>query len=179
MRSEAAIDGPAALWSPILATARVVAFLAWTIACAPIQIVLLAISKRAATRFPKFFHRRLARILGFNIRVVGQRRRGATLFVANHLSYIDIVILGACFRGSFISKAEVRQWPIFGWLAILQRTVFIRRERAAARKQAEEINARLEAGDSLMLFPEGTSSDGNGVLPFKSSRRCSARFAGL
>lgn len=164
-----AADPPAKLASGALAALRIAGFLAWVIACMPIQVVLLAVSRRAATAFPVFFHRRLARILGFRIRVIGARRKGPTLFVANHLSYIDIVILGASVYGSFVSKAEVRGWPIFGQLAMLQRTVFIRRERAAAKAQAEEINARLAAGDSLLVFPEGTSSDGAGVLAFKSS----------
>lgn len=158
-----------ALSSRGLAFARIAGFAAWTLACLPVQLVLLSVSRDGAMRFSSFFHRRLARILGFRIRMVGQRRAGATLFVANHLSYIDIVILGGCFKGAFISKAEVRSWPGFGFLAVLQRTVFIKREKSAARAQTEEIRRRLETGDSLMLFAEGTSSAGHGVLAFKSS----------
>lgn len=166
----ARLDAPlTALSSRTLAALRIAGFVAWTLACLPVQLVLLGVSRAGAKRFPAFFHGRLARLLGFSIRTVGERRTGATLFVANHLSYIDIVILGASFHGAFISKAEVRSWPGFGLLAILQRTVFIKREKSAARAQADEIRRRLEGGDSLMLFPEGTSSPGDGVLPFKSS----------
>jgi 1-acyl-sn-glycerol-3-phosphate acyltransferase len=91
------------------------------------------------------------------------------LFVANHASYLDITVLGALIRGSFVAKAEIADWPFFGLLAKLQRTVFIERRSAQAAKHRDEIARRLEAGDDLILFPEGTSSDGNRILPFKSA----------
>ena len=89
------------------------------------------------------------------------------LYVVNHTGYLDIEILGAALEASFIAKADVADWPWFGWLAKLQRTVFIERTRAAAGGHRNAIVERFDQGDRLILFPEGTSSDGNHVLPFK------------
>tara|TARA_Y100001958_G_C21029254_1_gene402888 strand:- start:181 stop:807 length:627 start_codon:yes stop_codon:yes gene_type:complete len=91
------------------------------------------------------------------------------LFACNHTSYSDIAILGSLLPASFVAKAEVAGWPLFGVLAKLQRTVFVDRRATKATKQRDEMIRRLENGDNLILFPEGTSSDGNAVLPFKSA----------
>ena len=91
------------------------------------------------------------------------------LFVSNHCSYSDIMVLGSVITGSFVAKAEVASWPFFGLLAKLQNTVFIERTGIRAREQRDGMVKRLTAGDNLILFPEGTSDDGNRVLPFKSA----------
>jgi 1-acyl-sn-glycerol-3-phosphate acyltransferase len=96
-------------------------------------------------------------------------RRRPTLFVANHTSYLDISIIGAVVEGSFVAKAEVARWPLFGWLAKLQRSVFVDRRVRSTHVQRDQLRERLDAGDSLILFPEGTSDDGMRVLPFKSA----------
>ncbi|MEM6491149.1 MAG: lysophospholipid acyltransferase family protein [Pseudomonadota bacterium] len=165
-----AIAPPTAVASVTLAALRGVLFIGWTLVCFPVQAACLLVSRRAATAFPTFFHRRLARFLGFRVTVYGQRSAARpTLFVCNHLSYIDIVVLGGAFEGSFISKADVRSWPVFGLLARMQRTIFIARSREAIRGQSAEIADRLRAGDALMLFAEGTSTDGAMVRPFMAS----------
>jgi 1-acyl-sn-glycerol-3-phosphate acyltransferase len=90
--------------------------------------------------------------------------------VANHTSYFDILVFSAAARVSFIAKHEVANWPLFGTLARLQETVFIQREKRSQTAEARDlIRKRLLDGDALVLFPEGTSDDGNKVLPFKSS----------
>jgi 1-acyl-sn-glycerol-3-phosphate acyltransferase len=90
--------------------------------------------------------------------------------VANHQSWADIPALGAVADLCFIAKAEVRSWPVFGWLARLQGTVFVARgERGRTGEQADAIAERLSAGDAMVLFAEGTTSDGNGLLPFKTA----------
>jgi len=91
------------------------------------------------------------------------------LFAANHVSYADITVLGSVIAGSFIAKAEVADWPFFGWLAKLQRSVFVDRRVRSTITQRDAISRRLGVGDALILFPEGTSSDGNRVLPFKTA----------
>ncbi|MDJ0684121.1 MAG: lysophospholipid acyltransferase family protein [Alphaproteobacteria bacterium] len=92
------------------------------------------------------------------------------LFVANHVSYLDISILGALLDASFVAKSDVRGWPVFGYLAVLQRTVFIeRRARRSTDAQRNAMRDRLGQGGSLILFPEGTSSDGTRALRFKSA----------
>lgn len=156
--------------SPLRALTRLAAYITWTALLLPIQAVAVKLNSGIAVRLPLFYHRVCTRILGFDVRIHGRiERRGPVLFVCNHTSYTDIAILGSQLPASFVAKAEVAQWPLFGVLARLQRTVFVDRRGARAAKQRDEMLARLEQGDNLILFPEGTSSDGNAVLPFKSA----------
>jgi 1-acyl-sn-glycerol-3-phosphate acyltransferase len=123
-----------------------------------------------AERFPIVYHKICCRLMGIDIVTVGTMSRNRpTLFVSNHTSYIDITVFGALIPGSFVAKAEVAQWPLYGWLAKLQRTVFVDRKRNTAHLQRDQLQQRLAAGDNLILFPEGTSNDGNRVLPFRSA----------
>ncbi len=153
-----------------LAVLRLAVYLIFTTLCMPIQGAALLLKSPVRARFPVWYHRRCLRLLGVQLEVEGvQSHTRPTLFVVNHGGYIDISILGALIPGSFIAKSEVGTWPLFGWLAKLQRTVFVDRKRGSTHTQRDDIASRLAAGDSLILFPEGTSSDGNRVLPFKSA----------
>lgn len=105
--------------------------------------------------------------LGFSTRGSLMTHRGAV--VANHSSWLDIFALNASKRVYFVSKAEVAKWPGIGWLARATGTVFIERERRKAREQTEIFEERLQAGHKLLFFPEGTSTDGLRVLPFKTT----------
>jgi 1-acyl-sn-glycerol-3-phosphate acyltransferase len=90
--------------------------------------------------------------------------------VANHTSYLDIIVLGGTTPVSFVAKSEVNTWPFFGLMARLYETVFVERSRRSQAGVArDQLRERLRAGDALVLFPEGTSNDGNRVLPFKSA----------
>jgi lyso-ornithine lipid O-acyltransferase len=92
------------------------------------------------------------------------------LLVCNHLSYLDILVLAALAPCVFVAKSEVKYWPVFGWFAKLAGTVFVHREqRTQAGQTVKEIETALQADSLVVLFPEGTSSDGHTVLPFKSS----------
>lgn len=156
--------------SPLRAFVRIATYLCLTLALLPVQVFALQFNRKLATRLPVFYHRLCARILGFHIRIHGEMKTdGPVLFVCNHTSYSDISILGALLPASFVAKAEVATWPMFGFLAKLQRTVFVDRRPTRATGQRDEMIRRLEEGDNLILFPEGTSSDGNAVLPFKSA----------
>ncbi len=158
------------LGSPLRALIRVSAYGIFTVALIPIQAVLVLMGWRARVSLPVWYHRRCCRLLGFRVVRRGKPvQDGPVLFVSNHCSYLDITVLGSLVPASFVAKTEVAQWPLFGALAKLQRSVFVDRQSFQAVKQRNEMLARLEAGDSLILFPEGTSSDGNRVLPFKSS----------
>lgn len=109
-------------------------------------------------------------ILGIRLRQMGRPHTGLpTLYVANHLSYVDIPCIAACLDAPFVAKSEVASWPLFGLLARLTDTLFIRRYWREARRQRDQIARRLEAGHNLVLFGEGTSSDGHAVLPLKTS----------
>ena len=102
-----------------------------------------------------------------NMNGVPTPERGAC--VANHSSWLDIFVLNASKRIYFVAKSEVRGWPVIGWLARGTGTVFIRRDRREAKRQQALFEDRLRAGHHLLFFPEGTSSDGQRVLPFKTT----------
>jgi 1-acyl-sn-glycerol-3-phosphate acyltransferase len=149
---------------------RLALYLGLTMALLPIQALLVAVRSPLRDRLPRWYHARVLRIVGMSVEVIGTPSPDSpTLFVANHSSYWDIEVLGSMLTASFVAKTEVGGWPLFGLLARLQRTVFVERRRGAAGRSRNEIAERLAAGDSLVLFAEGTSSDGNRVLPFKSA----------
>lgn len=137
----------------------------------PIQCVVLALRLEGPDRLPVLFHRLFCRMLGVRIHVRGEIAQGGPLLLtANHSSYLDIPVMGSLAPMSFIAKRQVRDWPLFGLLAALQRSVFVDRDnRGKAAEDITQIRARLAAGETLVLFPEGTSNDGNKVLPFKSA----------
>jgi lyso-ornithine lipid O-acyltransferase len=149
---------------------RLAVFLAWTLALMPVQAAGLVLRRRWVAEFPRFYHRNVCRLLGLKVRQIGHPVSARpVLFVSNHLGYIDITVLGSLIPGSFVAKSEVAGWPLVGWLAKLQRSVFVDRQVRTTAQQRDAIAERLAAKDALILFPEGTSGDGNHVLPFKSS----------
>jgi lyso-ornithine lipid O-acyltransferase len=166
--------------SVTLRITRLCLYLAWTASLMPVQAVGLAFRCRWSVTLPCLYHRQCCRLLGIRVRSVGMpTRERPALFASNHISYADITVLGSLIPGSFIAKAEVADWPFFGWLAKLQRTVFVDRRVRNAREQRDAVTRRLEAGDALILFPEATSSDGSRVLPFKSALFAALESKGL
>lgn len=115
-----------------------------------------------------WWHNRLADILGVRITVTGPRPGAPALLVSNHVSWLDVIVLGGLTRTDFLSKDEVRRWPLLGWLAARAGTLFIRRGDGQAAGVSEQIAARLRGGGLLALFPEGTTTDGREVRPFFS-----------
>jgi 1-acyl-sn-glycerol-3-phosphate acyltransferase len=149
---------------------RLARALLWTLPAIPIQALLLVLPGQANVRFGAFFHRVLCRILGVRVKVVGQKVAGTkVLFLSNHSSWLDIPVLGGVLGAPFVSKADVGEWPVVGLIARLGRTVFVSRSRGRTGEEAAGMRERLAAGDSLILFPEGTSNDGGRVLPFRSA----------
>ena len=108
-------------------------------------------------------------IVGLKRNISGAPAPGRGAYVANHASWLDIFVLNASKRIYFVAKAEVQGWPGIGWLARGTGTVFIRRNRQEAKHQQEIFEDRLRAGHHLLFFPEGTSTDGQRVLPFKTT----------
>ncbi len=158
------------LGSPYRSFIRLVGYFLFTAAMIPMQLLALLSDGRMRVAIPRWYHRRCCRLFDFTIDCEGEMStQRPTLFVSNHTSYLDITILGALIPGSFIAKTEVARWPFFGLLAKLQRTVFVDRRRETAAAQRDEIARRLDAGDNLILFPEGTSNDGNRILRFRSA----------
>lgn len=112
----------------------------------------------------------ILRILGIRLEVKGKLYKAKpAIYLANHASYIDIIIVCSLLPAICVSKAEVKRWPVFGHVARLAGTIFITREIKDTRKNLETIANVLRQGKSILMFPEGTTSDGNRVLPFKSS----------
>jgi 1-acyl-sn-glycerol-3-phosphate acyltransferase len=137
----------------------------------PAELVLRGVARRPKTRLPLLFHKGLSRSLGIRIachgRPPGQK---GVLYVANHLSWADIPVLGARIDAAFVAKSDVAGWGMVGWLATLARTVYVdRTRRTTTADQRDTITDRLRRGDNIILFPEGTNSDGVDMLPFKSS----------
>jgi 1-acyl-sn-glycerol-3-phosphate acyltransferase len=156
--------------APVRSFVRLSLYVGWILIMIPIQAMALLLHSRLAERLPLVVHRVAIWLIDAKVTVKGEQcKEGAVLFVSNHASYADISILGAHIRGQFVAKAEVAKWPLFGLCAKLSRTVFVDRRARYARQQAEEMKRRFAKGDRLILFAEGTSSDGNRVLPFRSS----------
>jgi len=142
-----------------------------TLAGMAAQGLLLLVGSPGAKRLPVLYHRLVCRLLGLRITVEGRLGvQRPLLIAANHVSWMDIPVLSSLGPLSFIAKSEVAGWPVFGWLAKLQRSIFVDRARRQSTGTVnEEIARRLAQGDIIVLFAEGTSSDGNRVLPFRSA----------
>jgi 1-acyl-sn-glycerol-3-phosphate acyltransferase len=149
---------------------RAGAFLLACLALFPTYALLRAMRPSWARQVQVVWCRWCLAICGLDVQVIGTPRRdGPTLYVANHVSYLDIPVMGAFVNATFVAKAEVGRWPLFGTAARITRTILINRVGAESIAQRQEMLTRLATGENLMLFAEGTTSDGSAVLPFKSS----------
>ena len=149
---------------------RLLLLLVWLLLSLITFIIFRALNIKICKSIPRYFHIGFLKILNFKIHLVGNiHTEKPGLLISNHASWIDISILSSLTNISFIAKSEVAKWPLFGFLARLQDTFFVERRSIKAAEQKAEINNILLKGKRLVLFPEGTSSDGNRVLKFKSS----------
>jgi lyso-ornithine lipid O-acyltransferase len=154
----------------ISAALRAALYLVLTFVLIPVQVTIRAVKPSAHGRIPHFYCRMICKILRTHVIVRGEIPQEAALIVSNHVSWIDIPVLGSVVPLSFIAKKEVSGWPLIGFLAKLQGTVFVDRGRKqSTARSRDEVLSRLQKGDTLVLFPEGTSHNGHGMLPFKSS----------
>jgi len=138
----------------------------------PPHVLALRFGWRWAGWSPVIFHRSVMRLFGVRVieRGTPPQARVATLVLSNHVSWLDIPVIGSLHPLSFIAKAEVAGWPLVGFLARAQQTVFVDRGRRKATAEVNETVAhRLRKGDVMVLFAEGTTGDGNRLLPFRSS----------
>jgi 1-acyl-sn-glycerol-3-phosphate acyltransferase len=147
------------------------AFAALTLVLLPFQLIGIAFNLRLQRSIPHLYHRILCTLIGVRIREVGQRSRAnPVLILSNHVSWLDVLVVTALTPVVFVAKSEVARWPVFGWLAKLQRSIFINRQaRHQTGAATREIADRLLGGDAVVLFAEGTSSDGIRILPFRSA----------
>jgi 1-acyl-sn-glycerol-3-phosphate acyltransferase len=152
-------------------------FATLTLPLMPVQAGLVRLAPGLARRLPHWYHRRVCGLVGARLDIAGAVARDRpVLLIANHSSWLDIPVLSAVAPVSFVAKKEVGSWPGVSALARLQRTVFVDRERRTkVGETAGEIIDRLARGDIIVLFAEGTSSDGNRVLPFRTSLFAAAK----
>ncbi|MFN3718465.1 MAG: lysophospholipid acyltransferase family protein [Rhizobium rhizophilum] len=137
----------------------------------PVQLLALRFDWPLRRRLPRQWHRMALWFLGIRVHVHGTLdTRRPLMIAANHASWKDILVLGSLADVAFIAKTEVASWPVFGFLAKLQKTIFVvREEKRRTGDQVNEIAARMADGEIVVLFPEGTTSDGNRILGIKSS----------
>jgi lyso-ornithine lipid O-acyltransferase len=157
----------------------ILAIVVLTLALLPFQWTAVRMKWPMRRRIPTLYHRLVCRILDVRIRTIGRQADTMPLLVvANHVSWLDISVITAVAPVVFVAKREVAAWPVFGLLARLQRSVFVdRTRRQKTRDVNSEIARRLAGGDAVLLFAEGTSSDGNRVLTFRTALIGSARDA--
>jgi len=151
----------ALFWLVVIAVAALV--------LVPIQAVAHALKLPLRLQVPMLFHRIVLIAVGAKVTVRGEpTEHRPVLYVPNHVSWLDIMVLGSLGPMSFVAKSEVANWPVFGYFAKLQRSIFVDRERRHATPQtADEMIERMREGEPVVLFAEGTSSDGNRILRFR------------
>ena len=164
---------------PIMGPLRAARRTLWVVLVVPwamlVQAVLVRLPGRGKAQFAAFFWQVIARILGLQVRTIGtplrQGEAGPSrpiIYVCNHSSWADIPAIGGQIQGRFVAKDDVATWPIIGTIARLGRTVYVSRSRSRTLYERDAMQQALADGDDLILFPEGTSSDGSRVLPFRS-----------
>jgi 1-acyl-sn-glycerol-3-phosphate acyltransferase len=176
------------------AVRRIGAVLLWVAASCVVQGILILLPGSAKIRYARLFWSKVCRLVGLRTRVLGtcagtirteRAAQGGTrpvIFISNHSSWLDVAVIGAVLPAVFVAKEDVRRWPVISTVARLGRTIFVSRQRGTTGRERDDMTHRLARGDNLILFPEGTSSDGSRVLPFLSSffaiAKASARAEG-
>jgi 1-acyl-sn-glycerol-3-phosphate acyltransferase len=152
---------------------RLVTILLWTLPCMVAQAICLLLPGRPKVAFARLYWAMFARMMGIKVRVIGKLASETAdrpvIFVSNHSSWVDVPVVGGVLDGCFVAKGDVATWPVISLIARLGRTVFVSRQRGATGRERDAMRQVLDRGDNLILFPEGTSSDGSRVLPFRSS----------
>ena len=167
------------VWRSVRAVRRLLVVVVWTLLAMPLQALLLLLPDRfglgrGKIGFARFYWNSLCWIIGMKVRRIGPLARQTAdgrpiIYVANHTSWLDILVLGGQLEACFIAKSEVGGWPLIGTIARLGRTAFTSRQRTRTADERDSMRDRLAAGDNLILFPEGTSSDGSRVMAFRSA----------
>lgn len=155
----------------IIGAGRLFIFLLSALFTIAYQSILMLFTKGpAALVYPRAYHDFCRKLLNIKIITEGEIARGKNVvYVGNHISYLDVQVVGSLLNASFIAKKEVEGWPLFGLLGKMGRTLYISRAPADAAKATKMLSDRLEEGLPLIVFAEGTSTNGMQVLPFKSS----------
>ena len=164
------IDNPSYLDNFIFIL-KLIVFVSFSIPLIIVTLLLGKIIPLFGKWLPVIFHKLLIWLLSIQIDFEGEidTSNNSNLYISNHISYLDIPILGSAFPLRFVAKSDIEVWPLFGFLAKLGRTIFISRNRSESLNQKNKIFKSLSSDEKIFIFPEGTTSDGNRVLDFKSS----------
>ncbi len=146
------------------------ALIVWNLIFLPLYAIGSIIPFVNHKRLVTIYHSGLCWLMGVEVKQVGEpSKHPSTLFVSNHVSYLDIPVLSSVINGFFVAKSEIASWPVIKHLAKAQNSIFIERRPSKAKSQIQVLRHNLESGNQLILFPEGTSTNGAEVLPLKSS----------
>ncbi len=166
--SRPAPDGALGLAGGCRVAARLAAMLGWLAVCLPLYYVWRL--ARTENPWPRRFLGGVARLAGVAITTRGRRPSGGEFLLVNHVSWIDIPAIAAATGAAFVAHDGLASVPLVHWLCRINRTVFVaRHDRASVHLQVEQVRAAVMGSGALAIFPEGTTSDGTGLLPFKSS----------
>jgi 1-acyl-sn-glycerol-3-phosphate acyltransferase len=147
---------------------RALAMALGLLVCLPLHYLCKLAGRRSP--WPRRFLYCVGRCAGMRVTVIGRPLSSHVLFLANHLSWLDIMLVAGASGAAFVSKDEVGRWPVIGWLARMNHTVFVARTaRGAVRSQADALRSALATGQPVALFPEGTTDGGPAILPFRAS----------
>ncbi len=153
----------------ISAVLKLLGFVVGTLVLVCIHTIWYILSRRLDVTM--WFHKWCCLVFNIKIKVVGEsahQKNRPVIYLCNHISYLDVLVLGSMLDGCFVAKSEVASWPGFGFLAKLQKTVFIVRERSALMQSRKSIADAMAKDNDIILFPEGTSTDGWDVMQFKA-----------
>lgn len=160
---------------------RIILILAWTFFCMPVQACLLKLHGNWKVRFICVYWRNVSRLFGMKTRIFGtvvesgcyktekKQDKRPVIYIANHTSWLDIPVMGGIAPGAFVAKEEIKNWPLISTLCKLGRVLFVSRQRQNTKKEQISMQQRLKEDKNLILFPEGTSTNGSHLLPFLSS----------
>jgi 1-acyl-sn-glycerol-3-phosphate acyltransferase len=153
-------------------------YLPFMIVFVPLQF-LVSRSPWFNNQIPRWFHAMGARFLGMKVKVIGEPSHDRpTLIVSNHVSWTDIIAVGSKADVTFVAKSEIRHWFFVGFMASLQRTLYVdRKKRSDAKRVSQEMGKRMASGGAVLLFAEGQSDLGTHVLPFRSALIGAAQHA--
>lgn len=165
----------------LISSLKVLAFFLLCVVIVPPQVIIMLFTKGTAARaLPFAWMKVVCFIYGIKISVEGKPYRGGPVItMSNHLSYLDIPVIGSVITDSFVSKADVAKWPVFGFLAGLRQTAYVVRGSTDPKLASQGVENRLKAGDNLIIFPEGTSTDGREVIDLKTGVFARAIDAGV
>ena len=154
----------------VISSLKILAFFVLCLLVVPVQVIIMLFTKGTAARFlPYAWMKAVCFIYQIKIHVEGvPHQNGQVIRMSNHLSYLDIPVIGSVIKDSFVSKADVAKWPVFGFLAGLRQTAYVVRGARNPKLASQGVETRLRKGDNLVIFPEGTSTDGRDVLDFKT-----------